>query len=432
LKVKLAYGKRGLTLKIPDGFHTDVIQPRFVEGIRDQAGAVTEALRSPLQCKPLKQLAGRRTQIAIIFSDITRATPYSVILPALLKELSHVPPQNIVFFCATGTHRPVTEKELLIILGREVTDTYRVVQNNATDPDQFVHIGNNSSGNEIYLNLELASCDLKILTGFIEPHFFMGFSGGGKAVMPGMAMLETIRFNHSISMLEHENARWGITDGNPLWEDVREAAEHLPGLFLMNVTLNRNKKITRVFAGSLRAAHGKGCAFARKTAMVPVDEPYDLVITSNSGYPLDLNIYQSVKGMSAAAQIVKKGGEILIAAECWDGIPAGSDYEKILMAAGNTNALYSYIKKHEDELGDTWQVFFQALIQQKANVSLYTRRLDDATVRRALLNPVDDPGLLVEKILREKGKKARVCVMPEGPQTIPFIRDQQPLSKFKP
>ena len=423
MNVRLAYGKRGLDLSIPEGFQTDIIEPQWVDGLPDQGGSVREALKAPIKSKPLKELAGKDTTIGIIFSDITRATPYHIIMPALLKELDHVDPQNITLFCATGTHRPATPEELDTILGKEIAASYRIVQNNTNDKSLFLHTGNTSSGNEIWINRELASCDLKILTGFIEPHFFMGFSGGGKAVMPGMGLLHTIRYNHSISMLENENARWGITTGNPLWEDVQEAAELLPNLFLLNITLNKNKEITGVFAGNLRSAHSQGSAFAKKTAMVAVDEPYDLVITSNSGYPLDLNIYQSVKGMSAAAQIVKEGGEIIIAAECWDGIPGNTDYESILMEAESIDELYDYIRKNENTLQDTWQIFFQVIIQQKANVSLYTDKLEDEMVRRALLTPVSHPDKLIEKILMDKGADARVCVLPEGPQTIPYLRE---------
>ncbi|KPL12774.1 MAG: hypothetical protein AMS26_16320, partial [Bacteroides sp. SM23_62] len=352
----------------------------------------------------------------------TRATPYHIILPALLKELDHADPHNIILFCATGTHRPAPPGELETILGKEIAGKYRIVQNDTNDRSQYMHAGTTSSGNEIYLNAEMAACDLKILTGFIEPHFFMGFSGGGKAVMPGMAYIDTIRYNHSISMLENEYARWGITTGNPLWEDVQEAAEHLPNLFLLNITLNKKKEITGVYAGDLRSAHKKGCAFARDTAMIPVDKPYDLVITSNSGYPLDLNIYQSVKGMSAAMQIVKKGGDILIAAECWDGIPANTDYARTLAAADNIDELYDYVKQNEKDLQDTWQVFYQVLIQRWANVFLYTDKLDDDTVRKALLNPVQNPEALISEILEKHGPDARVCILPEGPQTIPYIK----------
>jgi nickel-dependent lactate racemase len=423
MNIGLAYGKKGLEWNIPDGYHVDVIEPQWVEGLKDQAGAITNALRSPISCKPLKDLVSRDSKIGIIFSDVTRATPYHIILPALLKELDQVDPENIILFCATGTHRPAPPDELETILGKEFAGKYRIIQNDTNDKSQFMHAGDTSSGNQIYLNAELAACDLKILTGFIEPHFFMGFSGGGKAVMPGMAYLDTIRFNHSISMLENENARWGITSGNPLWEDVHEATDMLPGLFLLNITLNKRREISGVYAGDLRQAHKQGCIFAKETAMVPVDEPYDLVITSNSGYPLDLNIYQSVKGMSAAMQVVKKGGDILIAAECWDGIPENTDFERMLTAVDNIEDLYDYVVKNEKDFQDTWQIFYEVLIQRWANVSLYTDKLDEKTVRKALFSPVQDPEVLIRDILEKHGRDARICVLPEGPLTIPYIKN---------
>jgi len=423
MKINLAYGKTGLEWNVPEGYHVDIIEPQWVEGLRDQMGAVTETLRSPIGSKPLKDLVSRDSKIGIIFSDVTRATPYHIILPALLKELDHVDQQNIILFCATGTHRPAPPEELETILGKEFAGKYRIVQNDTNDRSQYMHAGNTSAGNQIYLNAELAACDLKILTGFIEPHFFMGFSGGGKAVMPGMAYIDTIRYNHSISMLENENARWGITSGNPLWEDVHEATDMLSGLFLLNITLNKRREISGAYAGDLRQAHKQGCIFAKETAMVPVDEPYDLVITSNSGYPLDLNIYQSVKGMSAAMQVVKKGGDILIAAECWDGIPENTDFARMLAAVDNIDDLYDHVRKNEKDFQDTWQIFYEVLIQRWANVSLYTDKLDDETVRKALFSPVQDPEALIREILEKHGHDARICVLPEGPLTIPYIKN---------
>jgi nickel-dependent lactate racemase len=423
MKINLAYGKMGLEWNVPDGYHVDIIEPQWVEGLKDQMGAVREALRSPTGSKPLKDLVSRDSKIGIIFSDVTRATPYHIILPALLKELDHVDQQNIILFCATGTHRPAPQDELETILGKEIASNYRIIQNDTNDRSQHMHAGRTSSGNEIYLNAELAACDLKILTGFIEPHFFMGFSGGGKAVMPGMAYIDTIRYNHSISMLENENARWGITSGNPLWEDVHEAVGLLSDLFLLNITLNKRRAISGVYAGDLNRAHKEGCVFAKATAMAPVDEPYDLVITSNSGYPLDLNIYQSVKGMSAAMQVVKKGGDILIAAECWDGIPDNTDFARMLVAVDNIDDLYDHVKKNEKDFQDTWQIFYEVLIQRWANVSLYTDKMDDETVRKALFSPVQDPEALIREILEKHGRDARICVLPEGPLTIPYIKN---------
>jgi nickel-dependent lactate racemase len=370
----------------------------------------------------LKEIANSNSKIAIIFSDVTRATPYHIIIPALLNELKDIPQQNITFYCANGTDRLATDQELINILGELVVNNYEIIQNDANAPELHEYVGTTISGNEIFLNKKILQCDLKILTGFIEPHFFAGFSGGGKALIPGMASVQSIKFNHSISHLSDNNVTWGITEGNPLWEEIMEAAEFVPGLFLLNITLNRKKEITKVFAGELRSAHDAGCKFTIQSAMAPVDELYDIVITSNSGYPLDLNVYQTVKGMSAAAQVVKQGGTIIMAAECWDGIPSNSDYEKILASVSSVDELMNFIKENESTLKDTWQIYFQALIQQKADVYLYSDKLDNETISKALFKPVNDIGKLVDQLVKKIGPKARICILPEGPQTIPYLK----------
>ncbi len=420
MQIELAYGKGRLKAKIPDHVHTEVVEPRYVKGLPDQLSAVKEVLANPIHHPPLSKSVRKGQKVAIVFSDITRATPYPVILPPLLQALGHIPDHQITFFCATGTHRPATAEELVTILGKEVTERFRIVQNNASDPGQQKFVGTTTSGKRIMLNKEILDNDLRILTGFIEPHFFAGFSGGGKALMPGMASLETVRQNHAIRNLHHPNARWGNTSGNPLWEEVMEAAAMASPLFLLNVTLNRDKEITGVFAGELREAHKQGCAFARETAMVPLKEAFDIVITSNSGYPLDLNIYQSVKGMSAAERVVKEGGSIIMAAECWDGIPGGSDYEAILKSVERVESLLGYIREHEADLQDTWQIYFQAMIQMKADVYLYSK-LDPETVKSAHLEPIGELNNLISELVKKYGPETRICVLPEGPHTIPYL-----------
>jgi nickel-dependent lactate racemase len=420
MQIELAYGKGRLKASIPENVPTELVEPRYVKGLPDQLSAVKAALCKPINHAPLSETVSKGQKVAILFSDITRATPYSIILPPLLQALGHIPDDHITFFCATGTHRPATPDELITILGKEVAERFRIVQNNAVDSAKHKHVGTCASGKHIHLNKEILEYDLRILTGFIEPHFFAGFSGGGKAIMPGMASLETVRQNHSIGNLDHPNTRWGHTSGNPIWEDVMEAAEMTAPLFLLNITLNRDKEITGVFAGDLRAAHMRGCAFAKETAMVPLKEAFDIVITSNAGYPLDLNIYQSVKGMSAAERIVKEGGSIIVAAECWDGIPSGSDYETILKSVDKVESLMGYIGEHEEKLQDTWQVYFQAMIQMKADVYLYSS-LDPLTVKSAHLEPVSNINSLLLKLVKKYGPDTRICVLPEGPHTIPYL-----------
>ena len=418
--INLAYGKTGLSVDLSDKYNVDVIEPNWVDGLEDQSYAITEALRNPYKSKSLRELVSNN-QVAIIFSDITRATPYDIIIPAVLNEIPNIPRKNICFFCANGTHRKATHEELITILGEDIVNNYKIIQNNITNSELFENVGTTKSGNDIFLNKEILEYDIKILTGFIEPHFFAGFSGGGKALVPGMAGLKTIKNNHSIANLSHKRATWGITSGNPIWEEIMEAAEFVPGLFLLNIALNKKKQITGVFAGDLRTAHREGCNLVKNSAMVPVDKLYDIVITSNSGYPLDLNIYQTVKGMSAASQIVKDGGNIIIAAECWDGTPSKSDYEKILSSVKTIDELMSYTREHESTLKDSWQIFLQVLIQKKADVYLFSDHLDAATVKNALLHPVVNIKSLVDKLVIKTGPKTNICVLPEGPWTIPYL-----------
>jgi nickel-dependent lactate racemase len=422
MKIKLAYGKTGLEISLPDDVSVTVVEPEYVDGLLDQAGALRDALRHPIGSLPLKALVKPSDKAGIAFSDITRPTPNHLILPALLGELDYVPDEQIVLFNSTGTHRPNTETELRGMLGDEIVDRYRIVQNDASDRDSHVLVGRTTSGNDAWIHREFVECDVRILTGFIEPHLFAGFSGGGKAIMPGLALLETVIRNHSAKNLDSPLARWGTTHGNPVWEEIREVAAMAQPTFLLNVTLNRDQQITGVFAGDFEEAHAQGCAFVREKAMVPVQEPYDIVIGSNSGYPLDLNLYQSVKGMSAASQVVKEGGSIIIAADCWDGIPDHGEYAQLLLEAKSLESLLETIRAPGFQRQDMWEAHIQALICLKAEVYFYSHNLSDEQIEGVLLRPCRDIEATVAELLQKYGRRAAICVLPEGPQTIPYIR----------
>jgi nickel-dependent lactate racemase len=216
-------------------------------------------------------------------------------------------------------------------------------------------------------------------------------------------------------------ARWGVTHGNPVWEEIREVAEMVQPTFLLNVTLNRDQQIMGVFAGDFKEAHAQGCAFVKEKAMVPVQKPYDIVIGSNSGYPLDLNLYQSVKGMSAASQIVKEGGSIIVAADCWDGIPDHGEYAQLLLEAKSLDSLLETIRAPGFQRQDVWEAHIQALICLKADVYFYTHNLSDEQIEDALLKPCRDIEATIAELLQKHGPGATICVLPEGPQTIPYI-----------
>jgi nickel-dependent lactate racemase len=421
VKIRLAYGEEGLDINLPDYLNVDVLEPRHIESLPDQAAAIRDALLNPIDSKPLREMVNQADIVGIVINDITRPMPYKIILPILLRELGGIPDEQILLFNATGTHRANTNAELTEMLGEEVLNRYRIIQNDAGDRPSHKLAGTTKSGNEIWLHKAYLDCDIRILTGFIEPHFFAGFSGGGKAVMPGLALLETILANHSVSNIDHPKATWGVTYGNPIWEEIQQAASLVPPSFLLNVALNRDRKITAVFAGDFHKAHEQGCDYVRKNAMVAVDKLYDIVVTNNSGYPLDINLYQAVKGMSVAARFVATGGSIIVAAECRDGIPTHGEYDRLLCEAGSYDSLLEKIHEKDFVRQDMWQAQVHGMICQKADVYFHSRNLNDEQIKRAFLKPCPRIEDIIEELLRKYGKEASVCVLPEGPQTIPYI-----------
>lgn len=421
MKYSIAYGKTGLEFELPQPIRADVITSKFVPALKDETAAVRAALQNPIDAQSLKKLAAESHRIAIVVNDITRPTPYKKILPALLDELSDIDDGRITFFVATGTHRPNTNEELKTMLGPEPLERFNIIQNNADDAESHSLVGQTSSGNKVYIHSEYLKCDLKILTGFIEPHFFAGFSGGPKACVPGLAGLETIMNNHSYENLSNENAVWAVTKSNPLWQELHHAALLGGRPFIVNIALNSNKGITAVFAGDIDSAHEKGCQYVKQHSMAKVNQPYDIVISSNSGYPLDLNLYQSVKGMSAASQILKKYGSIILAADCWDGIPQHGSFGKILKENQTHRQVIDKIKSGQLKIQDNWQAYILCRICENADVYFYSDNLSDEQLTDSFLKPCRNIGLTVQNLLEKYGKDAKICILPQGHLTVPYI-----------
>ena len=418
-KVKLAYGKSGITVTVPD--EAVVIEPRHLTALPDDKGAVMDALRHPNGTKPLKELVSSSQTVAIVISDITRPTPNHKIVPWLLEEMAHVPKNNITVINGLGTHRANTREELIQMLGQEVVDTVRVVNHNAFDDSGLVEVGTNSHGSKVYFFKEYVDADVKIVTGFIEPHFFAGFSGGPKGICPAVAGIKTILDFHNAVMIGHPLSTWGVIEGNILQGAATENCLMVKPDFMLNVTLNGDKEITGVFAGDVIKAHREGCAFVKENAMYAVDAPFDVVLTTNSGYPLDQNLYQTVKGMSAAAQIVKSGGSIVSVSECSDGVPDHGNYAKILQMRSTPQELLDMINDKSFSVFDQWQVQVQAMIQVKADCYLYST-LDDDTVRKAMFKPIADTEKTISELLAQYGPNATMAVLPLGPLTIPYVK----------
>jgi nickel-dependent lactate racemase len=340
-------------------------------------------------------------------------------LQAVLEAIDGViRPQDVVVLVATGTHRANTPAELVDMLGAEVVAHCRVVNHDARDRSSLVDLGRVDDV-PVYLNREWMDADVRITTGFVEPHFFAGFSGGPKMVAPGLAGLETVLALHDARRIGDPRATWGVTEGNPVHDAVRAIAAATGVHFALDVLLNDEQRITQAFGGELFAMHAAARREARREAMRRVDQRFDIVVTTNSGYPLDQNLYQAVKGMSAGATVAKPGGTIICAAECRDGLPEHGSYGRLLAARGDPAALLEMIAAAPETIPDQWQVQIQARIQVDHEVLLKTDGLSAAQVRAAHLTPIDDVSALIERRLASD-PEATICVLPQGPQTIPY------------
>ena len=419
--VRLAYGRGHLTIPLPVG-RIDVMEPLFQPGLRDERTAVEEALASPIGARPLVEWLKPGSRICIVFTDITRATPNERIIPWILETLAHAGVQDsqVTLLNATGTHRGNTPVELETMLTKAVVDCYRVINHDCRDDASLVAVGKMRSGRPALLNRHLVEADVRIITGFIEPHFFAGFSGGIKGIMPGVGGLDSIVGNHGAKNIGDARTTFGITEGNPLWEELRDIALSIGDSFLVNVTLNEGRAITGVFAGDMIEAHRAGINFVRASAMRKVDHPYPIVITTNSGYPLDMNLYQGVKGMRAAAQIIEPGGLIILAAECREGLPTKSPHEELLFSANTTEELLDRICSEGFSWPEQWAAHIQTLIQKSAEVLLHSS-IPDQIVRRCHLTPCHDIARAVNERLAKLGPNARVAVLPQGPLTLPYL-----------
>ena len=420
MNIKLHYGKNGIDIDLPDD-KTTVIKPKPVSPLSNPTEAVRQALHNPIGSLPLRDLVSSEDTISIVFSDITRPMPYELVLPVLLEELSVVPKENIRLLNALGTHRPNTQEELIEILGKDIYSAYQIIQHDCHSKEDLVSVGKSKHGYELWINRHFIDSSIKILTGFIEPHLFAGFSGGPKAILPGIAGYETITSNHSARMVGDKGSRFTRTFGNPIWEDMRNAALLSNPTFLLNITQTENREITGVFAGDLEKAHQAGVDFVKETAMVPVPSSYDIVISTSAGYPLDISMYQSVKGMVAASQVVKDGGAIILAAECAEGLPESGEYRDILSLGKSPDEVLDHILSPGFMMQDQWDVQLQAEICQRCSFYIYSDGLSDEEKRLAFAAPCHDIERLVDELIKEYGDETRIAVLPAGPLSVPYI-----------
>ncbi len=424
MKLHLPYGEHGIDAEVPDT--ATVLVPAAVAALDDPSSAVRGAIEAPVAGPPLRRIvrAGQRT--AIVVSDVTRPVPNEIILPPILETLKAggVRRDDVTIVIGTGLHRPSRPDERRRILGDEILSRYRVVDHVAKDRSTQAYLLTTARGVEVWLNRAYMEAELRIVTGFVEPHLFGGYSGGGKAVLPGIAGADAIMANHDASMIGHPRSTWCVTDGNPIFEEMRDVALRSEPSFSLNVTLDERKRITGVFAGELAAAHDAAIAQAARQAVRPIPHLFDIVVVTNMGYPADLVLYQAVKGISVANQACASGGAILLVAECREGLGAG-EYVELLHSERSPDELLRAVEHPERPTTfDQWQVQVQAMVQARCDVWLHSS-LPRETVEAAHLRHAPDVTGTLATIIDEKraalGREPSVCVMPHGQLTVPRV-----------
>ncbi len=419
MQIHLQYGPDGIRVDLPSN-NVTLLEPRFLPGLQDEAAGFQAAVRDPIGSRPLREVVSAGDRVAIVIADITRPLPSDRLLSWIFTELDQVPDENFVIINGTGSHRANTRDELASMVGARIARKYQVVNHDAHDPLTLKFAGRTDDGRSIFFNRHYVEADKRIVIGFIEPHFMAGFSGGFKGIFPAVADIDSIMHYHRAEVIGHARSTWGVLEGNPTQEQIRRNAAVIPLDFCINVTLNRRREITRFFCGDTLEAHLAGCAFAKATAMIACSRPFPIVVTTNSGYPLDQNLYQAVKGMSAAAQIVEPGGLIVAASRCNDGFPAHGNFRKLLFEHNNPSALLETILRPGFSMYDQWEAQLLAMICLKARVGLFSEISEDET-RRAHLEKVEEIAERVAIELDRVGKDAPVAVLPEGPMTIPYL-----------
>ena len=415
--IKIPYGREHLTVKIEPERLKAVLEPKVpsVGEVKTEPEIVRQALAEPIESKRLSELAAKSQRVLVITSDHTRPLPSAITLPLFLEEIRRDNPAvQIKILVATGFHRLTRPDELVSKFGKELCLREDIIVHDSRDRNHLVYKGKLPSGGDLWLNDLVDWADLIVAEGYIEPHFFAGFSGGRKSILPGIAGTETVLANHCAAFVASEHARTGNLKQNPIHRDMLFAAEKIGLAFILNVALDANQKIIRAFAGYPDKAHQKGCNWVNQRASVK-RQIADIVITSNGGYPLDQNIYQSVKGMTTAESCVREGGVIIMVAACEDGHGGDAFYHWFTEArtpAEVADRITCIAQK--DTLADQWEAQILARILKKCTVIMVTNQCDPQIVRGMHMLQAQDIDTALKMARKKVGEKAEIVVIPDG------------------
>jgi len=419
LLLDVRYGRGHVAVEVPDGRLVSVLRGAPPPPLEDPEAAVGRALESPIGCEGLSAMATGRRDAAVVVSDITRPAPNALMLPPIVEALRRggIHDDRITVLIATGAHRRTSPPELRELLGTRLAATCRAVDHVATDGEAHTCLGTTPQGVPLHIDRRYVEADLKILTGLIEPHYMAGYSGGRKAVCPGLASVETIGQFHRHEILMDARSTTGVLAGNPVHEAALAAARAAGADFIVNAALDDQRRVTGVWAGELEAAHLAGCHEVGRGALAVCPEPVDVVVTSNAGYPLDCNVYQATKGMVGALAILKPGGTILIAAQCSEGLGSAA-FASVLRAHSSIEEALVRLADPSRFAVDQWGVTMLAKAVTQARVLIHSEGLLESDARSAYLTPVPSLQAGLGQALALHGPDAKVAVIPDGPYTM--------------
>lgn len=420
-KFQVPYSKNGMSIDIPDKNFLDILQSKAhqYKANLDQNTIVEKSMDNPIGSKKLEELAKGKNNVVIITSDHTRPVPSRVTLPIILRRLREANPDiKIKILIATGFHRPSTREELIYKMGEEIVENEEIIMHISTDDSQMIKAGVLPSGGDFYLNKLAYEADLLIAEGFIEPHFFAGFSGGRKSVLPGIASAKTIMYNHCSDFIDSKNARTGLLSKNPIHEDMVYAAKTAKLAFIVNVVIDQDKNIIECFSGDVEKAHSQGCEFVTNLSKIDSNKA-DIVVSTNGGYPLDQNVYQAVKGMTAAEATCKDNGVIIMIAACNDGHGGQSFYDNIANSKSPKEVLDKVRKVPRSEtVPDQWEFQILARILEKHTVIMVTDKCDPNLIKKMHMKHAYNFKEALDMAFEIKGEDAKVVVIPDGVSVI--------------
>ena len=425
MEIRLDYGESYLKVEVDRDRIIHILEKKPAPALDNVRQRFLEGFSRPIGSPPLKRLVSGKKNICIVISDSTRAVPTDIILGGLLDEIKScgIPAEAVTILVATGLHRPNTEEELKRMVGADIVNNYRIVNHDARNRDSCRHIGNTKRGTPVIIDRVYTESDFKILTGLIEPHFMAGFSGGRKAICPGISYMDMFRHFHGPAVLESPMAANAVLDGNPFHEESTEIAKMAGVDFIINVTINKNKQATGIFCGDLEKAFYAGADFCRESSTYEIDRQADIVITSAGGYPLDCNLYQSVKGMVGAMPAVRDGGMIIIAARCAEEI-GSREFVELLASEKELDAFMEKINDPGFFKIDQWELEMLVKARKKAEIYLYSDCLNkcSCSIPETTLIRTGSIEEAIEKGMEKYGPRASISVIPEGPYIIPVFR----------